>query len=184
MCEPRDIEQIINMLEVAFPNFHPKDVKMTKEIYWQTLSDIPTDELKAAVLHCVTEAGRAFAPTIGEIRGTVADLRAAAANVPSSYGAWEEVRRAMSEIGSYGVPEWSSLLVARVVSSLGWRNLCMSENQTADRARFIQAYEQLMDRAMSESTMLPEVKGYIEKRGGRLLDASQDIKQLAEGMRK
>ncbi len=183
MCEPRDIDQIINMLEVAFPNFHPKDATLTREIYWQTLSDIPTDELKAAVLHCMTESGRAFAPTIGEIRGAVADLRKTAANVPGSYQAWEEVCHAIRDTGSYRSPEFSSPLIERVVRNLGWRNLCMSENQVADRARFVQAYDQLLERATKEDMLLPEVRGYIETRGGQLLASPTDqIKRLSASM--
>jgi hypothetical protein len=184
MCEPRDIDQVINMLEIAFPNFHPKDVRMTKELYWQTLQDIPSDELKAAVLHCLTQSGRAFAPTIGEIRGAVADIRRAASNAPSAYEAWQIVCRAITEVGSYGSPQFESQLIDRVVRNLGWRNLCMSENQVADRARFLQAYEQLLERATKEEMLLPEVRGYIESRGAVLLDTPNEIRQLVEGMKK
>lgn len=179
MATPNDIQQIINMLMAAFPNFKPNE--MTPEVYWQTLQDIPTSELKAAVLHCVTESGRAFAPSVGEIRGAVSVIRQASANVPGPYAAWREVCRAIVEIGSYGSPVFSSPLIERTVENIGWRNLCLSENQVADRARFVQAYEQLLSRAVAEDMMLPEVRGYIEARGGVLLDApATQIKQLAE----
>lgn len=177
MATANDIQQIINMLMAAFPNFKPSD--LTPEIYFQTLQDIPSDELKAAVLHCLTESGRAFAPSIGEIRGAVSDLRRAAANVPGAYDAWMEVCRAIADVGSYGTPDWSSPLIERTVKSLGWRNLCLSENQVADRARFLQAYEQLMERAVREDMLLPDVRGYIEERGGRLLDAPAQVRELA-----
>jgi hypothetical protein len=183
MAEPKDIDQIINMFEAAFPNFKPREY--TKEIYWQTLKDLPSDELKAAVLHCITESGRAFAPSIGEIRGAVSDLRRASANVPSVYDAWQEVCREISSTGSYGTPAFTSPLIERVVKNLGWRNLCMSENQVADRARFVQAYEQLLERAVKENMMLPDVKGYIETRGGMLLEApASQIKRLSEKLSK
>ena len=182
MAQPKDIDQIINMFEAAFPNFHQKE--FTKEIYWQTLQDIPSDELKAAVLHCITEGGRAFAPSIGEIRGAVSDLRNASANVPSSYDAWQEVCKQIAAVGSYGKPVFSSPLIDRVVKNLGWRNLCMSENQVSDRSRFVQAYEQLMARATTENIMLPQVRGYIESNGGNLLDAPAEIKQLSARLSK
>ncbi len=181
MANPKDIDQIINMLEVAFPNFHPKDMRMTKEVYWQTLQDIPSDELKAAVLHCLTESGRAFAPSIGEIRGAAAELRKASSNVPSSYAAWQEVLTQMRDNGGdYGHPVWSHPLVERVVRQLGWRNLRMSEDQTADRARFVQAYEQLLARATTEEMLLPAVRGYIEARGGLLLAPSDQMRLLSD----
>lgn len=183
MATPNDIQQIINMFLAAFPNFKPSS--LTPEVYFRTLQDIPSDELKAGVLHCITQSGRAFAPSIGEIRGAVSDLRRASANVPSSYDAWQEVCRQIVNVGSYGTPAFSSPLIERTVKNLGWRNLCMSENQVADRARFVQAYEQLMERAVTEDMMLPEVKGYIETRGGQLLQTpAEQMKQLAEGMKR
>lgn len=183
MATANDIQQIINMFLAAFPNFKPSE--LTPEIYFQTLQDIPSDELKVAVLHCLTEAGRAFAPSIGEIRGAVSDLRRASANVPSVYDAWQEVCREFSLTGSYGAPSFTSPLIDRVVKNLGWRNLCMSENQVADRARFVQAYEQLLERATREDMLLPEVRGYIETRGGTLLEAPSDqIKRLTAKLEK
>ena len=61
----------------------------------------------------------------------------------------------------------------------------MSDNATADRARFIQAYEQLADRAETEMMETPIVRGYIEKEGGRELPAPFDqIKQLTARLEK
>ena len=61
----------------------------------------------------------------------------------------------------------------------------MSEEQTADRARFIQAYEQLETRMMKEEMLLPEVRGYIESKGGKMLEAPMDaIRRLAKGFSK
>jgi hypothetical protein len=179
---PRDIAQIIGMLSAAFPNFKPSE--LTAEVYLQTLSDIDTDELKAAVLHCITQSGRAFAPSIGEIRGAVAELRSVSANVPGSFQAWQEVQQQiLINGGDYGHPEWSNPMVEEAVKRMGWRNLRMSEDQTADRARFLQCYEQVVERATKNEMMLPQVSGYIEE---RRMDAltSGEMKQLAEGMRK
>lgn len=178
MCEPRDIQQIINVLMTAFPNFKPS--VQTPEIYYRLLQDISSDELKAAVLHCVSEPGRAFAPSIGEIRGAVGDLRKHVANVPTSYEAWQEVLRQISDVGSYGSPQFSNPLIDSTVRALGWRNLCLSENQTADRARFVQCYEQLLSRAERDDLMLPEVKGYIEANGAPMLPPGAQIKMLAD----
>jgi hypothetical protein len=182
MSEPRDIAQIIAMLSAAFPNFKPTE--MTPEVYYQTLADIPSDELKAAVLHCITQSGRAFAPSIGEIRGAVAELRSFAADVPSSFQAWQEVQQQiLINGGDYGHPEWSSPLVEEAVKRMGWRNLRMSEDQTADRARFLQCYEQIVERATKQEMILPQVAGYIETKQANALPASE-MKRLAEGMNK
>lgn len=181
MAELKDIAQIIGILSAAFPNFKPSD--LTPEVYFQTLNDIPTDELKAAVLHCISESGRAFAPSVGEIRGAVALLRSYSVNVPSAYQAWQEVQKQILENGGdYGRPVWSSRLVEEAVRRMGWRNLRMSEDQTADRARFLQCYEQLVQRATQEEMLLPEVRGYIETNRPELITG--EIKMLTDKLRK
>ena len=182
MCSVLDVAQIVKVIAVAYPNWQP--TAETSEVYYQLLQDVPTDELKAAVLHCLGESGRRFAPSVGEIRGAVSELRGMSANVPSAFQAWQEVLRQFSLTGSYGTPQFSHPLIERAVRQLGWRELCMSENQTADRARFLQCYDQLLTRATKEDMLLPEVRGYIEQRGGLMLDAQNQIKQLSEGMKK
>lgn len=181
MADKKEIAQIVGVISAAYPNFSP--TPQTVEVYYQCLNDLPVDELKAATLQCISELGRKFAPSVGELRGAVAEIRKSSMNTPSAYEAWQEVLQQMSAVGSYGIPEFSSPLIQRVVRSLGWRNLCLSENQTADRARFLQAYEQVLERATHENMLLPEVRNYIEARGGVLLDSGAQIKQLAEGMK-
>lgn len=177
MATERDIAQIVSVIATAYPNWQP--APNTPELYYQLLGDIQTEELKAAVLHCVAEAGRKFAPSIGEIRGAVGNIRSMSANLPSSYEAWQEVLRQFADTGSYGTPQFTSPLISKAVERLGWRQLCMSEDQTADRARFIQCYEQLAARVAEENIMLPEVRGYIEANGGKLLAPVDQIKQLS-----
>ena len=182
MCNQTDIAQIIGMLSAAFPNYKVSD--HTAPVLYETLKDIPSDELKAAVLHCVAQPGRAFAPSIGEIRGTVGELRKTVSGVPSSYQAWQEVITQMRDNGGdFGNPVWSHPLVERAVRTIGWRELRFSENQTADRARFIQCYEQLTERAERENLTLPQVRAYIEAQAGNLLPAGE-MKQLAERMQR
>ena len=179
MAELKDILQIINVMLAAFPNFKPTEG--TAEIYYQTLSDIPTEELRAAVLHCLTENGRAFAPSVGEIRGAVAELRGMLANVPSSYQAWQEVQTQILENGGeFGHPVWSNPLVEKAVKRIGWRNLRMSDFPESERARFIACYEQLVSRAEKEEMLIPEIRGYIEANGGKLLSPMSQIGLLAD----
>ena len=178
MCSVLDVAQIVKVIAVAYPNWQP--TAETSEVYYQLLQDVPTDELKAAVLHCLGESGRRFAPSIGEIRGAVSELRGMSANVPSAFQAWQEVLRQFSLTGSYGTPQFSHPLIAQAVRQMGWRELCLSENQIADRARFIQCYEQLMSRATKEDMLLPEVRGYIEANGARLMAPADSIRLLAD----
>lgn len=181
MSNQTDIAQILSVISAAYPNFVVTE--KTVEVYWQILSDIPADELKAATLHCISESGRKFAPSVGELRGAVGELRSLSYNVPSSFQAWQEVQKQINDNGGdFGKPVWSHPLVVKTVEAIGWRTLRMSEDQTADRARFIQCYEQFQERAQKEDLLIPEVRGYIETKGGKVLAPTDQIKQLTGKM--
>lgn len=189
MATKSDIAQILSVLSAAFPNFKMQD--NTPEIYLQLLADLPVDLLKAAVLKCCGEAGRAFAPSIGEIRGAAMQIKRLALAIPSALEAWNEVGRAWDGDGVIDVGEgpdgpwilkgpfaWSNPLPERVARLLGWPATFPGDNPVADRAHFMKAYEQAVTDALQRDTELPQVTKYIET---HTLAA---IKQLTEGMSK
>ncbi len=179
MANFEDIAEIVALLAAAYPNWNATEY--TAEVYYQDLMDIPADELKIAAKHCRSEAGRKFAPSVGEIRGAVAELRGYSSNMPTAYQAWQEVQTQLSDNGGdFGNPVWSNPVVERTVKAIGWRNLRMSEDPISDRARFIQCYEQFSDRAKNDEMLLPEVRGYIEMNGARLVAPMDSMKQLAD----
>jgi len=179
MATPTDIAWIVSVMSAAYPTWNPTE--LTNEVYFQSLHDLDPEELKMATMHCINEPGRKFAPSVGEIRGTVAELRAMTVNLPSAYEAWQEVITQLRDNGGdFGKPVWSHPLVERAMKSIGWRELRLSENQTADRSRFIQCYEQLVDRVSREDIMLPEVRGYVEVNGARLLAPADQMKLLTD----
>lgn len=182
MASKLDIAEILGVIAVAYPNFSVTE--QTNQVYWQILSDIPTDELKAATLHCISESGRKFAPSVGELRGAVGQLRGLSNNVPSSYEAWQEFKRAVTR-SNYST-EWSHPLIGKAADLIGMQQYGRSnvDDEPSWRARFIQCYEQLQERAERENLLLPEVRGYIEANGGRLLAPVDQMKQLTDRMRK
>lgn len=162
MATEKEVAQVVAVIAAAYPNF--KVTPQTVEVYYKTLSDLSADELQAAAMRAIAEAGRQFAPSVGELRGAVLGIRQRVNNVPSSFEAWQEViNQIRINGGDFGKPEWSHPLVERAVNAIGWREIRMSENPTADRARFLQAYDQLQERASREEIELPQVRGYIEQ---------------------
>ena len=185
MAEKQDIAKLVAVTSAAYPAWQVNEY--TIEVYYQDLRDLPADLLFAAAAKARTNAARnlAFAPSTGEIRQAAAEILRSVQGVPSSFQAWQEVNRAMLEVGSYGKPTFSHSLIGQAVDALGWRNLCMSDNAVADRARFLQAYEQLADRNETEMMEPPAVRGYIEQASGRALPAPFDqIKQLTARLEK
>jgi len=66
MANPQDISKVIARLSAAFPNWNVN--QYTIQVYCEDLCDIPADELEEAARICRKEPGRAFAPSIGELR--------------------------------------------------------------------------------------------------------------------
>lgn len=93
-------------------------------------------------------------------------------------------------------PVYAHPLVARTVRTLGGLDAILTDNQVADRARFIDAYKEILGREMQIIGMVREVREYIEAESERLLlederraafdtgERVQIMKQLAEGMHK
>lgn len=181
MASMQDIAVIVAKLSAAYPNWTPNEY--TVEVYYQDLRDIPTDELNTAVQHCRSESGRRFAPSTGEIRGAVAELRRMSLGIPTSYQAWEEVRCFIRDNGPYIEPRWSHPLIEKTIRLFGLENLRQSENGTSDRMRFIEAYEQFAGSAEKEEMLIPEVRGYIEANGMKRLAPLSQIGLLADKLK-
>lgn len=184
MASKLEIAQIISTAKAAYHNFQP-DAK-TPEVWLALLGDLPGDTLKAALLACMTQAGRAFAPGIGEIRGAAYDLDARAAGIPDAYAAYEQAVRAPKNGWVYGEPEpvpddpqgswtipkslfkWSHPLVENVARLLGWPDRFPTDLPAADRAQFVKAYEMELARTMSVAHELPALREYVERKAREL----------------
>lgn len=86
-------------------------------------------------------------------------------------------------------------MVARTVYLLGGLDAILSDNPVADRARFVQAYTELVNRETSVVGMVPDVRDYVDDTGRMLTDERSaafetgerrqidlQFKRLAEGM--
>ena len=70
--------------------------------------------------------------------------------------AWGVVQKAMSDYGWYHPQEAFATmdeLTLAVVKNLGWSRLCQSENPTADRANFREAYEKKAAEAQNTNAL-------------------------------
>jgi hypothetical protein len=115
---------------------------------------------------------------------SVAEIRAAALEVdrgPVRAGgdAWGDVLRAVSRYGAYRRPgedfTFADPVVARCVQSLGWQQICASENVTADRAQFIRLYDTTAGQTHRQA-QAPMLAAGAEQRA---LDASGLVANLA-----
>lgn len=87
-----------------------------------------------------------FPPTIADIRKNAVSVQAGDRKTWSE--GWEEVMKAIGNFGSYREEEAlesMSEITRKAVKKLGFRNICLSENITADRANFRTIYEQMAE---------------------------------------
>ncbi len=178
MANASDVSEILKMLLVAYPDrFKLGDSDEDRELVINTwyafMKDIPGDLLKASVARFISTAPHNFPPTISEIRQQAAEITRQARKIPTPEEAWGLVRKQMVEVGSYSTPHFDYPILAQVVSRFGWRNLCLSENEVADRAHFMRAYESALKEDQITLRQLPIVTEYIEGEK-KLLEADRN----------
>lgn len=176
MASKDTLAQVWLMLAEAYPQAKQVDVAGTAKLYARLLADIPDDLLEAAALHVI---GRSkFFPAVAELRDAAFDLRKTALALPTALEAWGEVMAEVRRSGSYREPRFSSDVIRQAVVALGgWQSICLSENVTADRARFVEVYDQLTGREDAHARLLPSVRGKVTE----LAAALADKKRLKSG---
>lgn len=154
------------------------DVTGNQLVWIEQLSDLAPDLLRAACSNYRSSDAEWFPPA-GRIRKLALDL-AEPNHRRTGVEAWGDVVKAFHEVGYTRAPVFDDPIVADVVKMMDWQRLCMSEEQTADRARFIAGYEAIATRKRDDALMLPEVRQVQQQIAGR---AQDEIKRLAEAKR-
>lgn len=200
MASKATIANIIAAMKAAFPNYNPdvgtpEEPGQTPKMFFVGLADIPDDLLTVAAHSKIFESGRAFAPSIGEIRGEAVRLQAQAAGVPDAWQAYEEAinKPTLGERcgdvqilpnGTFGYPrkpiEWSHPLVERVAYIMGWPDKFPSTEPGIDRAHFIKAYEAEQARLLSNAGQLPQVTQYVESKRELLAGGAPVLAQVGQ----
>lgn len=135
------IKKLVAILVAAFPA--GKFTSDTVAIYERMLGDLDYALAQAAVERLLATAK--FLPTVAEIRE--AALTLSAGETRPGGEAWGEVLRAIGRYGYMRTPgvdfQFTDPVILECVRAMTWRELCDSENQEADRARFTELYDRL-----------------------------------------
>jgi hypothetical protein len=208
MSTRKDIAEIIGYMKLAFPNYSPDVTSPVNslDVLLDLLGDIPAETLKLAVRSACAEAGRAFAPAVGEIRLSALNLSVRALPIPDEFEAWSEVCRMpkdrlrshiqVDENGQMVTAEngaviilqerlnWSHALVEKTAVLMGWPEF-PGEDESLDRAHFFQAYRSGLSRLMENAGELPMVRDYVlAQRANASLPCGQAMKKLVKRLEK
>lgn len=141
--------QVMALVSVYWPHWQIPDTDDEADFFvaaWERLlGDLDVAPVVAAIDALATE-GERHAPGPGRVRSKAISLTQPT-EAPTEDEAWAEVKMMIRRVGSLvyydkhdRVLEWSHPAIEQVVGSLGWKTLCESENEVADRAHFRQMY--------------------------------------------
>lgn len=141
-----DLLKLVQMCSANYRNWPEKGKEEDVISLWNILfSDVDFSLLRAAVQKHMMES--TYPPTIADIREQIAKI--ALNEQKTGIEAWGDVKNAIRRFGYYESEKGiSSLkgLTKKVVELMGYRELCQSENEMADRAHFLKVYDSLVAR--------------------------------------
>lgn len=141
-------------MKSAYPASKILEDNASMDFWFMMLQDIDYKVAENAIAeHICTNI---YPPNIAEIRKLCAD-RMQKPVLPFDE-AWGVVQKALRDYGFYNQEKAFATmdeLTLSVVKNLGWSRLCMSENPTADRANFREAYE-AKAKKIQNNMQLPE----------------------------
>ncbi len=133
------------------------------EMFAAILADIPDEVVDAATLQYLANPSPFF-PGPGEIRAIALGILSNQAGIPAASEAWGEVCEMMRYAKPERCPDFSHKVIKRAVKAVGgWWELCNSTNATADRARFLEAYREIVSRDQEQARILPAVRAMSER---------------------
>lgn len=116
------------------------------EVWEGLLLDLPYEPTKAAVTR-LSKLSK-WMPSLAEIRAEIVEDRC---DLPAPEVAWGQVIKAMHrDGGAHGTPRFEHDEVRQAVDVLGWRTICLDENEAATRARFTDAYRAIRARRVAD----------------------------------
>jgi hypothetical protein len=166
MATRGEIPKLFSVLGTAYPRYALSGAKLAPavEVWHEPLGDLDFGLLEAAACqHCTTSQ---WFPSLAEIRTAALDLMEPAGLFKSAGEAWEEVRLALSR-GEHGYRKghyaWSSELVERAFRGIGgWHcfSQALMDSVATDRAHFIRAYNELVEREERAQRESPVIRAY------------------------
>lgn len=147
--DKREFAVIMAALKTYYPKENLLPNQQAMELWYDMLKDLTAEQLTYSLKKWV--ALNKWAPSISDLR----------AGVLPEQADWSEAwGKVLDAIRYHGITEEQEALeglddtTRMVVTRLGFRNLCMSENISVDRANFRMIYEQEQKRANDKAACM------------------------------
>ena len=168
-----EVAKILTVLAAVYPKFEVDDLKV--QVWHEMLGDLDYDTANMAVKKLILES--TFPPAIAEVRKAVMEILNP--DGMTAADAWGEVVQAIRRYGYYRAEEALANMspkTARIVRSIGWQEICMSEEPGVVRGQFLKMYQQVAEREHKERLLPEALKREIHK-----LAIRNDMKVITGG---
>lgn len=156
----REFLLFVSALRTYYPRENILPNKQAVELWYKQLEDIPYNVAEVVLNKWVSL--NKWSPSIADIREQAYKLTT---GDTKEWGeAWQEVIKSMGIYGSYRITEAMDSfdeITRKTVEQMGYKNLCLSENQTADRANFRTIYEKIAEESRKEASLPTKLKEII-----------------------
>jgi hypothetical protein len=152
-----EVTEIVMTLLAAYPN---RDMSAhTSDVYERSLRDLDRDVAHAAVERLIRTCR--FLPSIAEIREACEVTQHGHRRTGEE--AWADAMKAVRYVGQYRpMPRFRDPIVTEALKLWGsWEDFASCDHSAADRARFIQLYDELAKRTREQA-----VAGSLPTGGG------------------
>lgn len=171
-------KQEFSTLAMAIRTYYPKENILPNapamELWFRELQDIPFPVAEAALRKWVST--NKWSPSIAELREVAATV--SNGEIADWGEGWEKVLKAIRTHGMYNIgAAMASLdpMTRQAVERVGFREICLSENISVERANFRMVYENLAEREKTRQQVALPLQKAIERLG------SADMLALGEG---
>lgn len=153
---PQEFDLIRASIKSAYPTFNIMPDQYSIRMWYRMLGDLDYKLCETVLMELF--ATHTYPPQISEIRDKCTEYTVP--HLKDQGEAWGEVQRAISQYGYYRQEEAMKSLtpvVREAVKRLGFREICLDENQDAVRAHFFKIYAALVERKANDAKLPPSI---------------------------
>ena len=156
--------KLLRAISAAYPNFNPKDMRDTAEIWTMVLGDLPLSAVFAA-FRSYLDDGNEFAPNPGQLRAL---LRNVSTTDPTEAEAWNMVLAAIKRSAYFAQDEFNNLPedIQKAIGSPEYlRSLAITDdpNWSVESSNFYKNYRIIRERKRQTENLPDGVRSYIEE---------------------
>ena len=155
---------IIRAMSASYPNFNPKDLSGTVDIWSQMLIDYDYKDISKALQKYILSDSSGFAPSIGQIVGLI--------DMPMNrepLEAWDLVRKAISNSIYNAEEEYNKLPIEcqkAIGSTANLKEMAQMDKNTVEsveQSHFIRSYQTVLKRLDEERRLPNQFKSYTQQ---------------------